>query len=411
MSSTNINIGRSPDNNHVINDPGVSSQHAVIQIDSNGNCWIMDKGSKNGTFVNGVRIFQKTFLSPSDEVRMGNTRLRLNDILGSHGNRPFASSPSLEPINEPSPVQYPSLRKSNPVPWVIALTLILTGTLVGYMYINRDESGNTTDNDDKTRKTIKTSPQMKGKSSKPDISYSLSCMEEGSITDQAINMGSDLEDMTLDNSGIDVSLQEEVDAGAEIEKDLRENHEFISSGAEYDNLVDIKNKLVKQIDDPRGFEYNIFLIEDDQINAITAGANIFVTTAMVDFCKNDDELACVIGHEIEHNELGHITVQLKKRKLSENVMGKDDSWVLENTIAFLGMPFNQTNEIESDLHGVDLAIAAGYDGCAASNLWTRMGENESSNELSKWFRTHPYSATRKDCIKDHIQDNYDYNCK
>ena len=36
---------------------------------------------------------------------------------------------------------------------------------------------------------------------------------------------------------------------------------------------------------------------------------------MYSFCKTNDELACVIGHEINHNELGHIKEHLQKERL------------------------------------------------------------------------------------------------
>ena len=45
-------IGRVSLNDIVLDDPGVSRQHASIRGDSEGY-WIQDHGSQNGTFVNG----------------------------------------------------------------------------------------------------------------------------------------------------------------------------------------------------------------------------------------------------------------------------------------------------------------------------------------------------------------------
>lgn len=68
-------IGRGLDNNIVINDENVSRKHLQILQDDNGNVSVVDVGSTNGTYVNGVRITSETRLSPGDTLRIGNTAL------------------------------------------------------------------------------------------------------------------------------------------------------------------------------------------------------------------------------------------------------------------------------------------------------------------------------------------------
>ena len=48
-------LGRDPNNHVVVDEPGVSRQHAGIRGDRQGH-WIEDLGSRNGTFVNGAQI-------------------------------------------------------------------------------------------------------------------------------------------------------------------------------------------------------------------------------------------------------------------------------------------------------------------------------------------------------------------
>jgi len=47
-------IGRSADNDIVIENPLVSNQHARVNYD--GNCFLTDLRSSNGTFLNGKKI-------------------------------------------------------------------------------------------------------------------------------------------------------------------------------------------------------------------------------------------------------------------------------------------------------------------------------------------------------------------
>ncbi len=70
-----FSIGAAPTNDLVIADGFASSQHAQIGVDAQGNCWIADLGSTNGTFVNGVRVTQKA-LDHGVTVRIGSTEIR-----------------------------------------------------------------------------------------------------------------------------------------------------------------------------------------------------------------------------------------------------------------------------------------------------------------------------------------------
>lgn len=67
-------IGRDPDVAIVIDSPKVSRRHALITINA-GGATMSDLGSKNGTFVNGVRVRSPIFLSDGDEITVGSTRL------------------------------------------------------------------------------------------------------------------------------------------------------------------------------------------------------------------------------------------------------------------------------------------------------------------------------------------------
>jgi FHA domain/von Willebrand factor type A domain len=69
-------IGKQPGCDLVLDEDGfASSQHAQILMDTAGNCTLVDKGSTNGTFVNGVRVSQYS-LTHGVAIRVGSTELR-----------------------------------------------------------------------------------------------------------------------------------------------------------------------------------------------------------------------------------------------------------------------------------------------------------------------------------------------
>lgn len=74
LSPARLTIGRSPDNQLVLNDTQASSHHAVIYADSTGYV-ITDLGSTNGTFVNQQRLTPNVphMLRSADRIRIGGT--------------------------------------------------------------------------------------------------------------------------------------------------------------------------------------------------------------------------------------------------------------------------------------------------------------------------------------------------
>ncbi len=55
-----------------IGDDTVSRRHAELTPD-NGIWWIRDLKSQNGTYINGVRVFDRTRLHPGDQIRVGSS--------------------------------------------------------------------------------------------------------------------------------------------------------------------------------------------------------------------------------------------------------------------------------------------------------------------------------------------------
>ncbi|MEZ6242557.1 MAG: ATP-binding protein [Phycisphaerales bacterium] len=55
-----------------IGDNTVSRRHAELTPD-NGIWWIRDLKSQNGTYINGLRVFERTRLHPGDQIRVGST--------------------------------------------------------------------------------------------------------------------------------------------------------------------------------------------------------------------------------------------------------------------------------------------------------------------------------------------------
>ena len=246
-----------------------------------------------------------------------------------------------------------------------------------------------------------------------NITYDFSCLNSyGDVgtNDVIYNFGEitrDIQSSFFDD--IDITVNDEQKEGRKLVKAFKKEYNFIESGEKYQNLNYILKNLVSRLAKPRGFSYKIYLLDDPTLNAVTLGGYIFFYLGMYDFCKTNSEIAAIISHEIAHNELGHSTLAIKKQKTANDwgILG-EIFFEIENITT---LSFNQKQESEADLFGMDLVYPTNFKNCDAIKLWNRMSQNESKFDvIDNFFRSHPYSKNRSKCIKNHLKSNYNKYC-
>ena len=72
-------IGRDAGNDVVLNDEASSAKHAIVSF-ADGEWWLEDAGSTNGTLLNGARIWDRERLQYGDELQVGRIALRLERV-------------------------------------------------------------------------------------------------------------------------------------------------------------------------------------------------------------------------------------------------------------------------------------------------------------------------------------------
>jgi len=131
--------------------------------------------------------------------------------------------------------------------------------------------------------------------------------------------------------------------------------------------------------------YKLRLSQTPTINAYADGNNITVTSGMMDFVKDDDELALIIGHELGHNTMGHI------RKIISNII-----------LSAGGTRYTRPFESESDYVGMYYMVRAGYNPENVEDVWRRLAvANPKSVARAKTHPTYPnrylsLAATREE---------------
>ena len=390
----NKSIGRGVGNDIRINSAQVSDIHAQLIQEESGQVFVQDLSSTNGTFVNGKKITALTPLFSGDRLTIGDETVDWE----SHTGQGISSN------------TVRSTRHSNTKVLQYALPLIVLVVLAGlaYSFMSSSEStiaeadeGDSKEEPNSSKEGVEyiwngTTYEYNGKT------YDFDCLPYG-----IVHQGSDIRVEFVNEFGSEVSIEEEMEAGYDCYQELEDAGDLVFN-SDYQRLQNILSRCAREIPNPRGFDYKVYLVGSDELNAFTVGGYIFFYQGMLDFVENDDELAAIMGHEIFHNELEHVRQNLSEMKTIQelNPFGGFFEDVLLSVNQILSSPFNQKQEAECDLHGIDLMMAAGYNGCASASLWERMAEYGEDMGVLNVISSHPYSGDRKVCCENHIAQNY-----
>lgn len=77
FAKATISIGRSSDCDCVLDHNTISSKHSQLSYHDN-QWWISDSGSKNGTFLNEIKINESSIITSKDTARCGKIEFRID---------------------------------------------------------------------------------------------------------------------------------------------------------------------------------------------------------------------------------------------------------------------------------------------------------------------------------------------
>jgi Zn-dependent protease with chaperone function len=129
------------------------------------------------------------------------------------------------------------------------------------------------------------------------------------------------------------------------------------------------------------------------------GGFLYVTRPLLEMCRFDeDEVACVVGHEMGHVVHGHAMERITSQLLSSAATraariprGLLTQWIMGTGINLFHSVYSQDRELEADEFGARLAAAAGYDPRGAIRALERLREAEAQGglPLAEYFSSHP----------------------
>lgn len=174
----------------------------------------------------------------------------------------------------------------------------------------------------------------------------------------------------------------------------------------------IGNRLVAALDD-NPFEFQFHIADDPIPNAFALpGGYVYLTRGILSLMTTEDELACVMAHEIIHVAERHSVKQMRSSFLPRllelpgeivgTVVNKDLGNLLNlpitTTNSLLLSSYSRKHETESDTKGIELASKVGYDPNAMITILERLSQAveviTNEKEKKSYFSSHPYTQDR-----------------
>ena len=154
------------------------------------------------------------------------------------------------------------------------------------------------------------------------------------------------------------------------------------------------------------FEYEFFVIMDDQLNAFALpGGKIFVHAGAIMETDSEAELAGLLAHEVSHSALSHGFQLVTRGNLTANIVSHIP-YVGNAATGLIVMNYSRGMEKQADIFGTRILVNSGYAADGVRNLMVKLIEShqEDNPEPAEWFSTHPNSKQRVRYIEQLIVD-------
>ena len=199
--------------------------------------------------------------------------------------------------------------------------------------------------------------------------------------------------------------EKEVKIGESIAAQFDEEYKILND-FEIQNRVNNVLRRIVQVCDRQELVYTIKVVDDEEIvNAVSLpGGFVYVYKGLIDKVKNDDQLACVIAHEVGHITARHAIKKLQSfygytflRVLAAGTgAGGNVVQGIDAAFATMFTEYSQEDELEADRLAIKYAKKAGFsaEGMAGFlRVMKDLQEKEEPRQIAYW-KTHPNLSQR-----------------
>jgi len=205
--------------------------------------------------------------------------------------------------------------------------------------------------------------------------------------------------------------QDEIDLGKSIDKKIYRDLKIVKTPEKIKNI----GEKVAKSSDRQDLKYTVRVIKGKEVNAFAIpGGFVYIYTGLIEKSDSDDEIACIIGHEITH-----IVARDGVHRLQTNLLYSIPSSILfgsgrhkaiqqsVDTVFNLTMlKYSREDELRADRLGVTYAFRAGYNPEGMITFLQKLKEIEKKNPAGQliFLRSHPNVEERIKNVQETIKN-------
>jgi predicted Zn-dependent protease len=215
------------------------------------------------------------------------------------------------------------------------------------------------------------------------------------------------------------STDKEVQMGQAIDKQVREKYKFVDDPLVQKRVEDIGKKIAA-VCDRKDIDYHFKVLDDEEVNAVSLpGGFVYVNKGLMDKIDNDDQLACILAHEVGHIVARHsikklqalqgysiLRILVAQAPASGQVGNAADAAFTE-----LLLGYSREDELLADQLGTRYAKLAGYNPRAMIAFLVKLQDINRRKPLQEinYFKTHPYVPDRVRVVKEELGEKIDFS--
>ncbi len=187
-------------------------------------------------------------------------------------------------------------------------------------------------------------------------------------------------------------------------RDFLSHQEVMKEGPAVKAVEEMTQRLAEQIPN-NPYKFQVTVVKSDVINAFALpGGYVVVFTGLMKKADSGEEVAGVLGHELNHVLQRHGMERMVKNlgvmAVVAIIVGDQQGLIglmRQVGVELLTLKFDRAQETEADLTGLQLVYRAKIDPHGMITFFQKLSEKDEGR--IEWLSTHPMSSARADRLK------------